>query len=148
MHQSWELLTCCWYSKRSVDDEFGEKDYIWVMKCWNAGMRKWKGQSFRCPSLCYPLGILQARILEWVAFPFSRGSSQLRDRTQASRTAGGFCISWATREALRGISRNDECSEKSSKQEGDIILFAFLTVYSSHYREWIYKRRKARCKEH
>ena len=34
--------------------------------------------------------ILQARILEWIAFPFSRGSSQLRDRTQASRFAGRF----------------------------------------------------------
>ena len=42
-------------------------------------------------------GILQARILEWVAFPFSRGSSQPRDRTQVSRTAGGFFTSWATR---------------------------------------------------
>ena len=35
-------------------------------------------------------GILQARILEWVAFPFSRGSSQPRDRTLVSRVAGGF----------------------------------------------------------
>ena len=35
-------------------------------------------------------GILQARILEWVAFPFSRGSSQPRNRTQVSRIAGGF----------------------------------------------------------
>ena len=35
-------------------------------------------------------GILQARILEWVAIPSSRGSSQLRDQTQASRIAGGF----------------------------------------------------------
>ena len=33
-------------------------------------------------------GILQARILEWVAVPFSRGSSQARDRIQVSRTAG------------------------------------------------------------
>ena len=37
-----------------------------------------------CPTLCNPMdytvyGILQARILEWVAFPFSRGSSQLLD---------------------------------------------------------------------
>ena len=44
-------------------------------------------------------GILQARILEWVTFPFSRGSSQPRDRTQASCIAGGFFTSWATREA-------------------------------------------------
>ena len=46
------------------------------------------------------LGLLQVRILEWVAFPFSRGSSQLRDRTQVSRIAGGFFTSGATREAL------------------------------------------------
>ena len=38
-------------------------------------------------------GILQARILEWVAFPFSRGSFQPRDRTQVSRIAGGFFTS-------------------------------------------------------
>ena len=35
-------------------------------------------------------GLLQARILEWVAFPFSRESSQPRDQTQASSIAGGF----------------------------------------------------------
>ena len=42
---------------------------------------------------------LQARILELVAFPFSRGSSQPRDRTQVSCTAGRFFTCWATREA-------------------------------------------------
>ena len=57
-----------------------------------------------CPPLCDPMdytvhGILQGRILEWVAFPFSRGSSQPRDRTQVSCTIGGFFTSWATREA-------------------------------------------------
>ena len=44
-------------------------------------------------------GILQARILKWVAIPFSRGSSQPRDRTQVSHIAGRFFTSWATREA-------------------------------------------------
>ena len=58
-----------------------------------------------CPTLwdsmdCSPPGssvhgILQARILEWVAMPSSRGSSQTRDRTQVSRIAGGFFIVWA-----------------------------------------------------
>ena len=43
--------------------------------------------------------ILQARILEWIAFPFSRGSSQLRDQTQTSHTAGRFFTNWAIREA-------------------------------------------------
>ena len=41
-------------------------------------------------------GILQARILEWLAFPFSRRSSQPRDQTQVSRIAGRFFTSWAT----------------------------------------------------
>ena len=39
------------------------------------------------------LGILQARILEWVAFPFSRGSSQPRNQTQVSHIAGRFFTS-------------------------------------------------------
>ena len=57
-----------------------------------------------CPTLCDPLdytvhGILQARILEGVAFPFSRACSQPRDQTQVSRIAGGFFTNWATREA-------------------------------------------------
>ena len=47
------------------------------------------------------MGILQARILEWVAIPFSRGSSQPRDRTQVSHAASGFFTSWATREAQK-----------------------------------------------
>ena len=51
-----------------------------------------------CPTLCHPMdytvhGILQARILEWAAFPFSRGFSQPRDQTQVSRIAGGFFTS-------------------------------------------------------
>ena len=44
-------------------------------------------------------GIFQARTLEWVAIPFSRGSSWPRDRTQVSHIAGGFFTIWATREA-------------------------------------------------
>ena len=41
----------------------------------------------------YSPWILQARILEWVAFHFSRGSSQPRDQTQVSHIAGGFFTS-------------------------------------------------------
>jgi len=68
-----------------------------------------------CPTLWNPMdytvhGILQARILEWVAVPFSRGPSKPRDRTQVSCIVGGFftqvsCIAggfftnWAIREA-------------------------------------------------
>ena len=45
------------------------------------------------------VGILWARILEWVAVPSSRGSSQPRDRSQVSHIAGGFFTIWAAREA-------------------------------------------------
>ena len=45
------------------------------------------------------LGILQATIIEWVAVPSSKCSSQPRDRTLVSGTAGGFCTVWATRGA-------------------------------------------------
>ena len=57
-----------------------------------------------CLTLCNPMdytdhGILQVRILKWVSFPFSRGSSQSRNLTQVSCIAGRFFTSWATREA-------------------------------------------------
>ena len=62
-----------------------------------------------CPTLCDPMdcslpgssvcGILQGRILEWVAIPFFRGSSRLRDQTRVSYIAGRSFTIWATREA-------------------------------------------------
>ena len=65
--------------------------------------------SVSCLTLCDPMdwsppgssvhGILQAIILEWVAMPSSRWSSQPRDQTQVSHIAGGFFTVWATREA-------------------------------------------------
>ena len=64
-------------------------------------VNEWKSLSLslqKCPTLCNPMdykvhGVLQARLLEWVAFPFSRGSSQPRDHTQVSRIAGRFFTS-------------------------------------------------------
>ena len=57
-----------------------------------------------CPVLCDPMGytvrgILQARILEWVAHLFSRESSQLRNQTRVSCMAGRFFTNWAISEA-------------------------------------------------
>ena len=49
-------------------------------------------------------GIFQARILDWVAISFSRGSSRPRYRTQVSGTAGRLFTIWATREATQKIS--------------------------------------------
>ena len=73
------------------------------------GCRKWKWSlSVR---LCDPIdsslpcssihGIFQARVLEWVAISFSRGSSQPRDRTQVSHIVGRCFTVWATREVLK-----------------------------------------------
>ena len=65
---------------------------------------RWSRQS--CLTLCDPVdcsppsfsthGIFQARVLEWVAIPFSRGSSPPRDQTQIFWTAGRCVIVWAT----------------------------------------------------
>ena len=63
-----------------------------------------------CLTLCDPMdcslpsssvhGILQARILEWVAMPSSKGYSQPRDWTQLFRIAGSFFTIWVTMETL------------------------------------------------
>ena len=56
--------------------------------------------------------------MEWIAFPFSRGSSQPRYRTQVSRIAGGFFTSWATRGAhlqeVGSLSHSFLCTEDSA----------------------------------
>ena len=72
--------------------------------------KEFKKQCISCLTLCDTmdcsppgssvLGILQTRILECIAVPFSRRSSQPRDWTQVSCIAGGFFTSWATREAM------------------------------------------------
>ena len=77
-----------------------------------------------CPTLQNPMDcnlpgssvheILQAKILEWVAIPFSRGSSQPRDGNWVSFIAGRFFTIWPTGEALSPIQtldllRKDPC---------------------------------------
>ena len=69
-----------------------------------------------CPTLCDSVdcslpgssfhGILQARILEWVTIPFSRGSSQFKDWTQVSCIAGGFLPSesWGKPKYLKWVA--------------------------------------------
>ena len=61
----------------------------------------WDPMDCSLPGSSVP-GILQGRILEWVAIPSSRGSSQPRDGTQVSHIAGGFFTVWAAREAPQG----------------------------------------------
>ena len=65
----------------------------------------WSGVPLPSPMEYTVHGILQARILEWVAFPFSRGSSQPRNRTQVSCFVGGFFTSWARKSTTPLFSR-------------------------------------------
>ena len=68
----------------------------------------WKWKSLSCVRLCDPMdcslpgfsiyGIFQARILEWVALSFARGSSWPRDQTRVSHISGRCFTIWATRE--------------------------------------------------
>ena len=78
--------------------------------------------AYSCPALCDPMdytlhGILQTRTLEWVAFPFARGSSQSRDGTQVSLIAGRFSTSWAIREDSHWVVESN-----SSSLESDLAL--------------------------
>ena len=70
------------------------------------------------------------RILEWVAYPFSRGSSWLRNQTGVYCRAGGFFTSWATREALLSKAplarHSQEGNVRSQCREQWNILFLLL----------------------
>ena len=85
-------------------------------------------------------GLLQARILEWVAIPFSRGFSQTRDQIQISCIAGGFFTFWATREALKAIpaaaaakSCLTLCDPIDSSPPGSTIL----RILQARTLEWV-----------
>ena len=77
-----------------------------------------------CLTLCDPMdwsplgssvqGIVQTRILEWVAIPFSRGSSRPRDQIQVSCIAGRFFTIWATKEP-------NKCPDKKRYQRADSL---------------------------
>ena len=89
-----------------------------------------------CLTLCDPMDysvheILQARILEWVAFLFSSGSSQPRDQTQVYRIAGKFFTKWAMRETLSlKIIVNSSC--KQSYHSLEILVIFNGTSKSVH----------------
>ena len=89
-----------------------------------------------CPTLCDPVdcrpsgssvhGISQARILEWVAISFSRGSSRPRDRTQVFCIASGCFNLWATREAPKMTpklkSKNQQKVNQGEKKDKTVPL--------------------------
>ena len=99
-----------------------------------------------CPALCDPMDysppgshihwILQARILEWVAVPFSGGYSQPRVWIQVSHIAGGYSTNWATREAQEYWSGQPiPSSEDLSDQESNWgLLHCRQVLYQLSYQ--------------
>ena len=70
-------------------------------------------------------GILRARILEWVVYPFSRGSSWPRNWTEVSCIVGGFFTSWATREA-HNVRSLRKVEKKKKKRLSCFVSWIFL----------------------
>ena len=91
-----------------------------------------------CPTLCDLMdcgppgssvhGILQARILEWIAIPYSKGSSRPRNQTWVSLTAGRFLTIWATRETTSSYllispqSHSEDDSADMDTRNSSLIL--------------------------
>ena len=74
---------------------------LWSMnQTVSSGHHTWKWRFYLLSHVWLSVhGIIQARILEWVVMPVTKGSSQLGDRTQVSWITGEFFTIWATREA-------------------------------------------------
>ena len=99
-----------------------------------------------CPTLCYSMdcsppdssvhGILQVRILEWVAIPFSRGSSWTKDQILVSCIAGRFFMVWATREALIILFWNLRFQVKVYKFLILSMQITFISNMKSHQWRW------------
>ena len=116
----------------SLEGKHGQNSCSWAQcekKCigrkvkWKLLSRVWLCNPMDCsPPGCSVHEILQARILEWVAIPFSRGSSQPRDWTQVFHIAGRFFTIWATREAHweENIERNFRFNGR--QRDSELIL--------------------------
>ena len=95
---------CSWVLIEVLFGRWAAREPVWFMLPLRAVLWNLIAQS--CLALCNRKdcsspassvnGVLQARILEWVAMPCSRGSSQPRDGIQVSRIAGRFFTVWAT----------------------------------------------------
>ena len=110
-----------------------------------------------CLTLCDPMdysppassvhGILQARIMEWAAVPFS-GSSRPRDQTQVSLFAGRFFTAWATREATQSWHWNQYYFPKVSHGgKGSMILAGLedISIQSTFIKHLLCTRHLTRC---
>ena len=78
----------------------------WKWRCYHSGVSNslWPHGTVCSPPGSSVHGILQARMLEWVAIPFSRESSRPRDLTWVSHIAGRFFTVWITSSAILAFS--------------------------------------------
>ena len=139
MSLQYQSISILWETK-AVDLKLDQLLFIFTLKVKVAQL---------CPSLCDPMdcsppgssvhGIHQARILDWVAVPFSKGFLQLWCRTQVSHIAGGFFTSWATREAqeytgvgslflLQGIFPTQELNQSLLHCRWNLYQLSYLTL--------------------
>ena len=83
-------------------------------------------------------GILQARTLEWVAIPFSRGSSRRRDQIQVFRIAGRFFTIWYCRRILYHLSRQGSLeyngSQKPKRGQFQLIVVCKIVMRNKHQK--------------
>ena len=114
---------------------------------------RWSEVAQSCPTLCDPMdcsppgsslhGILQARILEWVAISFSRGSSRPRDWTRVSLIPGRRFNLWATREAQIKVMLNLTWVKNLLKTWGELgvgveeRIFKYLKRFCNNYIQLI-----------
>ena len=84
-------------------------------------------------------GILQGRIPEWVAIPFSRGSSWLNDRTQVSYFTSRFFTIWAPREALN-INALSGKYHTTANNRGPVGWYVMVLRWNRTHRIQRYKR--------
>ena len=93
-----------------------------------------------CPTLCDPRdytvrGILQARTLTWLSFPFSRGSSQPRDQTLGNHIAGRLFTLWATRKPKKDLHNSEDHNGVITHLEPDILQCGQMGLRKHHYKQ-------------
>ena len=91
-------------------------------------------------------GILQAKIREWVAVPFSRGFSQPRNQTWISCIAGRLFTNWATRETPPCTVGDAKSSESNVRNNGGSSFFFFFFLETLNKVDTIWRRRNVWAK--
>ena len=127
-------------------------DVLFQLKPKGLRTSKWSEVAQSCPTLCNPMdcslpgssvhGIFQARVLEWVAIAFSRGSSWPRDWTRVSGIVGRRLTLWATRDWA-----NSTVSKANVISSGQSLVPQEPAVLISKESRWMsqFKQKEQTC---